>query len=147
MTRPVRSFYQDGLRFECQGSGRCCLTRGKYAYVYVTDADRQRLADHFGLPIEAFTRQYCEQTDGHYHLRDPGRDCLFLDGHLCGVHAARPTQCRTWPFWPNLMNRVAWETEVAAYCPGVGKGRLYTAQEIDDILWGKSEVPGVPDTQ
>ena len=49
---PVRSFYQDGLRFECQGSGKCCLARGEYGYVYVTDKDRQRLADHLGLTLE-----------------------------------------------------------------------------------------------
>ncbi len=142
---PDRSFYRDGLRFECQGSGKCCLARGEYGYVYLTDHDRQRLADHLGLTLARFTEQYCGQTDGLYHLNNPGHDCLFLDGHHCRVHAARPVQCRTWPFWPRLLNAVDWQTEVASFCPGVGQGRLYTAQEIDDILWGGGEVPGMKD--
>ena len=34
-----------------------------------------------------------------------GHDCVFLDRTylpgkaICSLYAARPTQCRTWPFW------------------------------------------------
>jgi hypothetical protein len=40
------------------------------------------------------------------------------------------------------MDSGVWEREVAAYCPGVGKGRLYTAEEIGDILKKKKDVSG-----
>jgi len=38
------------------------------------------------------------------------------------------------------MNDTVWENEVACYCRGVGKGRLYTAEEIKNILQKKSMV-------
>ena len=40
------------------------------------------------------------------------------------------------------MNKTVWEREVASYCPGVGKGRLYTADEIEQILKKKRDVSG-----
>jgi len=52
--------------------------------------------------------------------------CRFLDPvtkKRCLVYEARPAQCRTWPFWPENMNARAWDREVVAFCPGVGKGR------------------------
>ena len=44
------------------------------------------------------------------------------------------TQCRTWPFWPDMMSAKAWSKEVLGFCPGVGKGRLYTEREIESLL-------------
>jgi hypothetical protein len=38
------------------------------------------------------------------------------------------------------MNSVVWEKEVASWCPGAGRGRLYSAEEIEDILAKKKEV-------
>jgi hypothetical protein len=32
------------------------------------------------------------------------------------------------------MNARVWNGEVRAFCPGVGKGRLYSAQEIKKLL-------------
>ncbi len=60
----------------------------------------------------------------------------------CAVYDARPWQCRTWPFWPENMNETVWEREVASYCPGVGKGRLYSAEEIKLIIAKKRDVSG-----
>lgn len=129
-----KPFWSDGIRFECQGTGRCCLSRGQYGYVYLTLADRQRLARGLGLTTSAFTRRYCAKTDGHVHLKHPDRDCPFVDGKRCGVYESRPAQCRTWPFWPENLNARTWTKEVAAFCPGVGKGRLYSADEIRELL-------------
>jgi hypothetical protein len=41
------------------------------------------------------------------------------------------------------MNSDVWEQEVAPSCPGVGKGRLFSAVEIEEILKKKSDVEGV----
>jgi hypothetical protein len=120
------SWWRDGVRFSCQGSGRCCVSRGAYGHVYLTLEDRRRLAAALGLPTREFTRRHCAKTDGLFHLNDPGPDCRFLEDRRCGVYEARPTQCRTWPFWPESMNPRAW-TAIAAYCPGVGKGRTVPA--------------------
>jgi Fe-S-cluster containining protein len=140
---PRRTWWSEGVRFECQGTGRCCLSRGTHGYVYLTLADRRRLAGHLGLPTREFTRRHCGRHDGHFFLLpaegeparpDQARACRYLDGRRCGVYDARPAQCRTWPFWPENMRARAWDREVAAFCPGVGRGRLHSAQEIGDLL-------------
>jgi len=137
-----KAFYQNGLRFECQGDGRCCITRGRYGYVYLSFNDRKRLAAHLGISTAEFTAHYTEKEDGLYLLKYADRDCPFFKDNRCSAYNARPWQCRTWPFWPENMNKAVWEREVASYCPGVGKGRLYTAEEIEQILGKKKDVSG-----
>ena len=137
-----RRFYGEGIRFECQGEGRCCVSRGAYGYVYLSFNDRRRLAGHFGLSTTEFTAKYVKKEDGLYHLAYSGKDCPFLKESRCEVYEARPWQCRTWPFWPENMEREVWDREVACYCPGVGKGRLFTAEEIEDILRKRKDVTG-----
>jgi uncharacterized protein len=127
------AWWRDGVRFACQGSGNCCVSRGAYGYVYLTLEDRRRLARTVGLPTGRFTRQYCAKTDGLFHLKDSGPDCIFLDDRRCSVYDGRPTQCRTWPFWPENMSARAW-TAIAAFCPGVGKGKVVPLETIEQVL-------------
>ena len=134
-----KAFYKDGIHFECQGEGNCCVTRGRYGFVYLSFSDRKRLAAHFGMSTTEFTARFTRKVDGLYELQYTGKDCPFLQKKRCAVYQARPWQCRTWPFWPENMNSVVWEQEVASWCPGAGKGRLYTAEEISDILAKKKD--------
>jgi hypothetical protein len=127
-------FWKKGIRFECQGTGRCCTSRGSYGYVYLTLKDRRRLAEHLKISTLSFTRRYCSKTSGHFHLKDFRKDCQFLKGKGCSVYEARPTQCRTWPFWPENMNARSWARDVVEFCPGIGKGRLYSEEEIQALL-------------
>jgi len=133
-------FYKEGIRFECQGDGKCCVTRGRYGYVYLSFSDRRRLATHFSMSTTEFTAMFTNKVDGLYELNYHGKDCPFLQNNRCQVYEARPWQCRTWPFWPENMNSTVWEKEVISWCPGAGKGRLYTAEEIEDILAKKKDV-------
>ena len=135
-----KRFYKEGLRFECQGDGKCCVTRGRYGYVYLSFGDRRRLAAHLKLSLTEFTAAYTKKVDGLYELQYTGKDCPFLHENRCRVYEARPWQCRTWPFWPENMDTTVWDKEVVSWCPGAGKGRLYTAEEIEDILLKKRNV-------
>ncbi|MGZ5280435.1 MAG: YkgJ family cysteine cluster protein, partial [Pseudobdellovibrionaceae bacterium] len=47
---------------------------------------------------------------------------------------ARPIQCRTWPFWPDVMNAKTWKKEVVTFCPGVGKGPIISAAKIRKVM-------------
>jgi Fe-S-cluster containining protein len=144
MSKAKTPFWENGIRFECQGTGRCCTSRGSYGYVYLSIEDRRRFAKFFKMATQAFTRKYCAKHDGHFHLKYEDRECQFLvKGKSCSVYEARPNQCRTWPFWPENMNPRAWTKEVVAFCPGVGKGRLYTKEEIALAL-SKDPVDPVP---
>ena len=56
--------------------------------------------------------------------------CEFLAEGGCSIHAVKPTQCRTFPFWPELVEtRRAWH-ETGAWCPGIGKGELVNIELI-----------------
>ncbi|MGZ3690434.1 MAG: YkgJ family cysteine cluster protein [Pseudobdellovibrio sp.] len=129
-------FYEQGLRFECQGSGKCCTSHGEFGFVFLTQEDRERFAKHLKITVQTFQHQYCDQTNGIWHLKeDPKRpDCMFLKDKRCSAYEARPNQCRTWPFWPDVMNAKAWKSEVESFCPGVGKGRLWTKAEIEETI-------------
>jgi Fe-S-cluster containining protein len=127
------AWWYDGVRFACQGSGQCCVSRGAYGYVYLTPADRRRLAQSLGMPTRQFTREHCQKTDGYWHLREERTDCRFLEDKRCLVYAARPDQCRTWPFWAENMSAKAW-TAIAAECPGVGKGPVIPREQVEKTL-------------
>lgn len=132
----AKKWWEKGVRFQCQGSGKCCMFRNSYGYVYLTKGDRRRFAKFFGISTLKFTKNYCDQEDGKFFLREETQssNCRFLEGTRCSVYEARPTQCRTWPFWPENMNQKAWNKEITQFCPGAGKGRLWSRQEIEQLL-------------
>lgn len=130
-------FWKNGIRFECQSSGKCCTSRGEFGYVYLTPEDRQKMAEHLDLSTEEFTEKHCAKSPGGiWALKEIKErpDCQFLKLGKCSIYEARPTQCRTWPFWPEMMNAKSWNKDVVNYCPGVGKGRLISVAEIEKTL-------------
>lgn len=73
---------------------------------------------------------------GHRELRFVPRadgeseQCIFLEGKACSVHEARPTQCRTYPFWPHMLkDRTTFEAQ-RERCPGIGEGAALDPDEI-----------------
>lgn len=136
-----KEFWSEGIRFECQGSGKCCTSHGEYGFVFLTLYDRKRFAKYLNISTTEFSKTYCEKSGGAWHLKeDKNRaDCMFLKGKGCTVYEARPTQCRTWPFWPEVMNAKSWKKDVADFCPGIGKGKLHTPEEIEKVLKEQSD--------
>jgi Fe-S-cluster containining protein len=57
-----KPFWKDGIKFECQGSGGCCVSRGGYGYVWMTLEDRQRMAKTLGLKTATFTKKILHKT-------------------------------------------------------------------------------------
>jgi uncharacterized protein len=130
----AKTWWADGVQFQCQGSGKCCVSHGEFGFVYLTLADRRRMAKVLGMSTSAFTRKHCQMTDGVFHLRETGPECRFLEKKRCSVYEGRPEQCRTWPFWPEVMNAKSWAKEVKGFCPGVGKGKVISGEKIEAIL-------------
>lgn len=132
----------DGVRFSCNRCGSCCT--GPDGQVACSQDEIAAMARQLGmLPFE-FRAKYVvplEHGEGVRQLeREPGVfDCVFLerdgDGTRCAVHAARPSQCRTWPFWPAYLERAQDFASLATHCVGVrrgleGDGRLHSRDEI-----------------
>ncbi|MBK7643360.1 MAG: YkgJ family cysteine cluster protein [Planctomycetes bacterium] len=134
-SKKSKSWYSNGLRFECQRCGKCCTNRDRYSFVYMTQADVEAMAKFLGLPQAQFRERHCEEEDGSTVLRNGGLPrCQFqADDGSCTVHPARPEQCRSWPFWRENLVRKTWEQEIAPFCPGVGEGELHSAEEIERI--------------
>ena len=126
-----------GLRFECTECGDCCKVRGEYAHVYLNDDEVRGLAALLQMRGYAFRRKYTYRDAlGWTELFFESDHCVFLDADSgrCGVYEARPTQCRTYPFWRSLMREGRWLDEAARYCEGVGKGRLYAVEEVEALM-------------
>ena len=69
--------------------------------------------------------------NGWTELDFSGGRCVMLDEktNLCTVYESRPTQCRTFPFWPEMIRRGAWTAEAKRICEGVGNGRIVPKEE------------------
>lgn len=122
----------EGLRFECQRCGGCCVSHGEYAYVYITRRGVQTAAAHLGVTQNELLERFCEHDEWRQVVvRSHSDECVFLGPQGgCWIYPARPKQCATWPFWTENLNAAAWEGPVSACCPGVGVGPLHAADEI-----------------
>jgi Fe-S-cluster containining protein len=111
------------LRFECQpGCTNCCEQQG---FVYLTADDMQRIAEYVGMAAKDFERRYVYRTKHLLRLRVPRQQqCHFLRDGGCSIHAVKPVQCRTFPFWPELIDDKREWKKTAQWCPGMGKGGL-----------------------
>ncbi len=94
-------------------------------YVYLSEDDLKRAAKFTGMSAKAFEARYVYRTRHQMRFRKPrDKQCPFLEDHGCSIHPSKPTQCRTFPFWPELVERRSEWKRTARYCPGIGKGEL-----------------------
>jgi len=127
-------WYEKGLRFRCTQCSHCCT--GPQGYVWLSPKDQASIAAHLGLALDRFLKRYVRLVGKLLCLVDkPNGDCIFLtEDKRCAIHAVKPRQCLTFPFWPRIVEtRASWE-EIEEACPGAGNGPLYTADEIDKAL-------------
>ena len=125
-------WYQDGLQFSCTGCGNCCT--GPAGYVWVSEEEIVRIAEFRNQSVGELRLFHTRLVGAKVSLTEfANGDCTFFDGatRKCSIYAARPTQCRTWPFWrSNLRSPEAWE-QTCQICPGSGHGNLISLDEIE----------------
>ena len=160
-SRPPAPWYAAGLAFECSACGRCCAGPNE-GYVWLGDREIAAIAEFLSTSAEEVRRQYVRRVDGHFSLieRPDNHDCIFLlpagataaqppwatgqnvstgaahpwhpVARGCRIYAVRPLQCRNWPFWAgNLSSPESW-SQAAQRCPGVNRGRRFSAEEIHE---------------
>jgi Fe-S-cluster containining protein len=148
MKLPVVPWYEDGLSFQCTTCGNCCT--GGPGFVWLSDVEVDRFAEHLKMEKVAFLKKYCRLIGGRVSLKERKNfrneyDCVFLKEidideagkirkqRVCTAYEVRPLQCRTWPFWDgNLASKKAWK-EAGVRCPGMNKGRAFTREQIEAL--------------
>ena len=134
----MAEWYADGLRFSCTQCGNCCT--GPPGAVWFNEDEGRAMADKVGVAEDEFYKRFARKIGVRWSLKENvinGKyDCVFLDrkGKLpnCSLYEARPTQCRTWPFWPEVLkSRESWaRTKVETPCPGMDEGNLVPIESI-----------------
>jgi Fe-S-cluster containining protein len=93
------------------------------------------MAGALGIDAAEFKCLYVWRKYGKLSLRERSNyDCCFLRRGRCLIYSARPSQCRTFPFWPDILSsEAAWE-RFAASCPGMNDGFFHDRREIEAYL-------------
>ncbi len=126
MTTPY--FFSEGLSFTCAQCGTCCT--GAPGVVAMTLAEVSALAAFLDMDEDAVRTRYLLPHGKAFRVREhAGGDCIFYK-EGCSIYAARPMQCRTYPFWfKNMRSHEAW-LKTCGQCPGIGSGQHYSTEEI-----------------
>jgi len=130
MTSP---WWSAGLFFSCVRCGACCGRAP--GTVRFTKGELSAMARSLGVAEEQFTRKYAWNKYGALSLREqPNYDCVFLknsdEGPGCEIYCVRPSQCSTFPFWPDILkSSLSWEL-FASSCPGMNNGEFHDYEEI-----------------
>lgn len=115
----VDPWYKEGLSFKCTECGKCCT--GSPGYVWINESEIDSMAAALEITPQEFATKYLRRVHGRLSLIESKTtyDCVFLKDKKCGLYKSRPTQCRTFPWWPeNLKSKESWE-ETAKGCEGI----------------------------
>jgi Fe-S-cluster containining protein len=110
----------------------------------VTQKEAERIAAYLGEPVDTFRRRYIRNHNDPLLLKERSDgSCVFLDKKdKCTVYPVRPAQCRTYPFWDEVLaNDFTWLLEKGV-CPGIDQCKLYSPEEIDALRKNDGEAGG-----
>lgn len=130
-----KKFYHEGVLFSCTECGNCCSDPD--GEVDLNDHEAHSIAEALKISFESLLQKYVNRDaeSGKLTLRSYSNgDCIFLQDDKCMVYQARPLQCRTFPFWPEVMKSAYRWQSTAESCPGMNSGKRFSKQEIDEKL-------------
>lgn len=107
--------------FKCTMCGKCCTGEGE---IWVNEQEAQAIAKQINLSVTRFYQQYTKQYSRYKGWRmlktkEGSSMCAFLgEDNKCSIHTVRPSQCSTYPWWPELMHPKEWDWEKENICEG-----------------------------
>lgn len=101
-------------------------------------AEESSIASHLGISLEELKLRYETSRWRFPSLKEKGGGRCVMNGDdgRCKIYPCRPHECRTWPFWPELLESSASWSKAARHCPGMDSGPLWTFEQISDVLSG-----------
>lgn len=139
---PQHALDEHELRFECTQCGDCCKRPGA---LYLSSEEAASIAAYLGVSLAYFYDEYLEGNPPHIY-NAPGHACSFLaEDNSCSIYPVRPTQCKTYPFWPHILeNQETWEAE-RRVCEGIGRGSIVEENRVQESLCAaRKGFPGPP---
>lgn len=103
---------------ECKGN--CCI--GESGYIWLTPSEAKQIAQLLECSYEEFVEKYLYKIGYRLSIQERtyegGMACVFFDleDRKCTIYSARPSQCRSFPFWDYFKERIS---EVERECPGI----------------------------
>jgi Fe-S-cluster containining protein len=126
------TWYKDGLKFQCTQCGNCCT--GAPGYVWIRIEDIYRISEFLGIKDHEFARQYVRKVhQGMSLIELANGNCVFYEKG-CKIYPVRPQQCRTFPFWKEIMDKPANWQKTSEECPGMNQGEHFREEEIEALL-------------
>ena len=122
---------QQALHFKCTGCGKCC-TGCEDHYIALSQTEAEKIRQHLDVSKQWFKRRYVMHlTRNTLTARMQKGRCTFLDKKgQCKIYRLRPVQCRTYPYWPEILeSKKAWNNE-AKHCEGINMGAIVPIKEI-----------------
>jgi Fe-S-cluster containining protein len=102
-------------------AGNCCI--GESGFIWITIEEIERLAKYLKIPVKDLFDNYLVKYDYKFSIKekqlgDNNYACIFFDlvKKQCSIYDARPSQCRTFPFWEYFKNNIE---ELKKECPAI----------------------------
>jgi len=117
---------EDGYNYSfnpnaCDSCGGNCCT-GESGYIFLNQKEMEAIAGYLEISMAGLKEEYLFKKGYKFsikeHVVEGSHDCIFFDRDIkgCGIYPVRPTQCRTFPFWPHFKTH---EDELRSECPGI----------------------------
>jgi len=101
----------------------------------MTLAESRLAASFLELDYPKFVKEYVHRQEGQtLYLKNRGDSCIFLVDERCRIYPQRPLQCRTFPFWPEVLKSKDRWTYLTTQCPGIDQGPLFPATTIKALV-------------
>jgi len=102
-------------------AGNCCI--GESGVIWITIEEIEKLATFLDISVKSVFEEYLIKYEYKFSIKERqiGENnfaCVFFDleKKQCSIYEARPSQCRTFPFWEHFKNNV---NEVKQECPAI----------------------------